>query len=156
MEKNHKTNTEIYRPKLHFTAKKGWINDPNGLIYLDGVYYMFYQYNPTEAASDNKHWGLAESTDLIHWEYSPINPVMMYNEAEDKQIANPFLTVEEQRQIADALDINNSDMELCEFNGRTIIYYSWGNQRGMEFLAEASYEGGMKTFLESWFPLQDE
>ena len=77
--------------------------------------------------------------------------MMMYSEAEDKQIANPFLTIEEQQQIADALDINNSDVELCEFNGRTIIYYSWGNQRGMEFLAEASYEGTLASFLQAWF-----
>ncbi|MBQ3179121.1 MAG: hypothetical protein IJB52_14980, partial [Clostridia bacterium] len=68
-----------------------------------------------------------------------------------KQIANPFLTPEEQQQIADALDINNSDVELCEYNGRTIIYYSWGNQRGMEFLAEASYEGTLASFLQAWF-----
>ena len=61
------------------------------------------------------------------------------------------MTPEEQKQIADALDINNSDMEMCEFNGRTIIYYSWGNQRGIEFLAEASYEGTMKEFLQGWF-----
>ena len=73
-------------------------------------------------------------------------------EYEDKQIANPFLTVEEQKQINDAFDINNSDLELCEFNGRTIIYYSWGNQQGMEFLAEASYEGSLKSFLQGWFP----
>ena len=121
---------------------------------VDDIYYyvLYLEAYPGPSYSNC----IARSTDLIHWEYSPINPVMMYNEAEDKQIANPFLTVEEQRQIADALDINNSDMELCEFNGRTIIYYSWGNQRGMEFLAEASYEGGMKTFLESWFPIQDE
>ena len=76
---------------------------------------------------------------------------MMYSEAEDKQIANPFISVEEQQLIRDALDVNNSDMELCEFNGRTIIYYSWGNQHGIEFLAEASYEGTMKEFLQSWF-----
>jgi len=94
---------------------------------------------------------IARSRDLIHWEYSPINPVMMFNEFEDKQIANPFLTLEEQQLIAESLDINNSDLELCEFNGRTIIYYSWGNQQGMEFLAEASYEGPVAAFLRSWF-----
>ncbi len=53
--------------------------------------------------------------------------------------------------IKEALDINNSDMEICEFLGRTIIYYSRGNQRGTEFLAEACYEGGMREFLTSYF-----
>ena len=115
----------------------------------DGYYYVLYLEKYPGFLFANS---IARSKDLVRWEYSPINPVMMYNEKEDKQIANPFLTVEEQRQIAEALDVNNSDIELCEFNGRTIIYYSWGNQRGMEFLAEASYEGSMKSFLQGWFP----
>ena len=114
----------------------------------DGYYYVLYlEAYPGPCYAQC----IARSKDLRQWEYSPINPMMMFNEAEDKQIANPFLTSEEQQQIADALDINNSDVELCEYNGRTIIYYSWGNQRGMEFLAEASYEGTLASFLQVWF-----
>ncbi|MBQ6420890.1 MAG: hypothetical protein IJK02_07460 [Clostridia bacterium] len=94
---------------------------------------------------------IARSKNLAEWEYSPINPVLMFNEREDKQIANPFLTPHERERIRRALDINNSDMELCEFNGRTVIYYSWGNQRGIEFLAEAAFEGTKKEFLTAYF-----
>ena len=114
----------------------------------DGWYYVLY----LEAGPGPTYTNcIARSRDLKSWEYSPLNPVLMYDPAEDKQIANPFLTEEEQKQIRDAEDINNSDLELCEFNGRTILYYSWGNQRGTEFLAEASFEGSMKAFLEAWF-----
>ena len=93
----------------------------------------------------------ARSKDLINWEYSPINPVLMYDDAEDKKIASPFLTPADRERIENALNINNSDMEICEFLGRTIIYYSWGDQQGTEFLAEACYEGGMHEFLKAFF-----
>jgi len=97
---------------------------------------------------------LARSQDLIHWEYSPLNPVLMYEPELDKQIASPFLTEEERYLIEIAQDSNNSDMELCEYNGRTIIYYCWGNQHaddGPEFLAEACFEGTLKEFLTGFF-----
>ena len=94
---------------------------------------------------------IARSTDLINWEYSLRNPVLMFDEVEDKKIANQNLSDEDRERIAKAIDINNSDMEICEFNGRVVIYYMWGNQINYDFLAEAYYEGTMKDFLLGFF-----
>lgn len=114
----------------------------------DPYYYVTYlEANP----GPNYPTCIARSRNLMDWEYSPINPVLMFDEYEDKKIASPFLTEDERERIDAALDINNSDLEICEFLGRTIIYYSWGDQKGTEFLAEAAFEGTMKEFLQGFF-----
>lgn len=63
------TNKEMFRPVYHHTPVYGWMNDPNGMFYKDGVYHLYFQYNPYGSVWGNMHWGHSTSTDLMHWNF---------------------------------------------------------------------------------------
>lgn len=64
--------TEPYRPQFHFSPEKNWMNDPNGLLYDDGVYHLYFQYSPGGNTWGSMSWGHATSEDLLHWTEQPV------------------------------------------------------------------------------------
>lgn len=120
---------------------------PHCLRYLSGYYYDFYleEHNGYEMR-------VVRSKDLKNWESSPLNPVLKASDVDKQVVANNLPDSLIQR-IAIAENCNNSDIDFCEFKGLLVINYSWGNQRGKEFLAEAVYKGTLNQFLEGWFPV---
>ena len=70
------TNREQYRPLYHHTPAYGWMNDPNGMFYKDGVWHLYFQHNPQGSQWENLSWGHSTSTDLIHWKFQgdPVQP----------------------------------------------------------------------------------
>ena len=66
------TNRERFRPAYHHTPLYGWMNDPNGMFYKDGVWHLYYQYNPYGSQWENMTWGHSSSRDLIHWNAKPL------------------------------------------------------------------------------------
>jgi len=117
----------------------------------DGFYYMIYLEGHFPDWKFESY--IVRSRDLIHWESSPLNPLLTMS-PEDRLVANPAFTPEDRARIAAAENINNSDVDLCEFEGRTILTYSWGSQRGVEHLAEAVCPMPLKEFLQSFFSEQ--
>ena len=94
---------------------------------------------------------VARSRDLRSWEFSP--HTVLDPDADDRLIhPSASFTAEELGDIAAAEDVNASDLDMCEWNGRLVCFYSWGNQRGREFSALAEADCTEREFCESFFP----
>jgi hypothetical protein len=127
------------------TYSKDRYTAPHALRFHHGYYYDFYL-----ESVEGWEMRVVRSKDLINWQASPNNPVIKASE-EDKLIANPNLSAEQQKLIAGAENRNNSDIDFCEYNRKLVINYSWGNQHGIEFLAEAEFDGTLEQFLDGLF-----
>lgn len=116
------------------------------LRYFAGWYYFFYLDGSYEK---NFLQSVARSKDLKNWDFTPYHPVLDYHD-NDRKIRGNF-TPDEIEQINSAVDVNNSDMDMCEWKNKLYIVYSWGDQRGNEFLAEAEANCTEQELCESFF-----
>lgn len=120
---------ELYRPQIHYTPARNWINDPNGMVYADGIYHLYYQYNPQGHGWGNLSWGHATSSDLVHW--SEKNVAIVRNEWGD---------------IFSGCSILDKD-NVAGFGKNTILaFYTASSDHQQQCLAYSS-DGGM-TFTQ--------
>jgi len=131
---------ELFRPVAHFTPRTGWINDPNGLVYYEGEYHLFFQHNPVGMNWGNMHWGHAVSKDLIHWE--------------EKEIAlypDEFGTMYSGCAV---IDENNVSGLKCNDHDPLLLFYTAAGDRsalsaGKEHVQCMAYStDGGKTFVK--------
>jgi len=117
------------------------------LRWFDGVYYYFHLDGSYERGFNTR---VVRSRDLRDWEMSP--HVVLDYDVEDKLI-HPLaeFTAAERMEIASAKDVNVSDLDMCEWGGKLVCFYSWGDQRGNEFSALAEADCTEKEFCESFF-----
>lgn len=113
-KKTEKVYDELYRPQFHFSPEKNWMNDPNGLVFYDGEYHLFYQYNPNGTDWGYMHWGHAVSNDLVHWENLPI-ALYPDNDSKDKEECTAF-------SGSGIIDYNNVT-GLQQGNEKTILLF---------------------------------
>ena len=72
IQKNKDEVNRKFKPKHHFSAEIGWINDPNGFVYFQGEYHLFYQFYPYDSVWGPMHWGHAKTKDFVNWEHLPV------------------------------------------------------------------------------------
>lgn len=140
-------NWTLLDPEKHCYTRERYSACPC-IRYFDGYYYIIYL-----EGAPLERWlpYIVRSRDLVDFEAGLTNPIF-WPDADDKKVINPErFTPEELHYIANAVDCNNSDFDMCEFEGKTVITYSWGNQHGKEFLALAEYDGTNEEFLKSFF-----
>ena len=140
-------NWELMDPMTYSYDKSRYTACPV-LRYVNGWYYMIC----LEALPVSRYVPyITRTKDFESFEMGHYNPVMWFDD-NDRLVEHPeWFTEEHLEYIANSPNCNVSDLDICDYNGKTIILYSWGNQMGNEFLACAEYDGSSEEFLESFY-----
>lgn len=123
-------NREKYRPLFHHTPSYGWMNDPNGMFYKDGIWHLYYQWNPFGSKWQNMTWGHSTSTDLINWEHHPaailpngIGTVFSGSSAIDRENSAGFGKDAVLAMYTSAGDSQTQSLAVSHDNGETFDIY---------------------------------
>lgn len=133
---------EPFRPQYHFSPPEKWMNDPNGLLYNQGIYHLFYQYYPEDIVWGPMHWGHATSNDMLHWENKPIalypdkhglifsgsavldeNNTSGLGTAEDPPMVAVFTYHDMEKEKAGGLDYQTQGVAYSLDNGESFTMY---------------------------------
>lgn len=124
------TNREKYRPLYHHTPSYGWMNDPNGMFYKDGVWHLYYQWNPYGSKWQNMTWGHSSSKDLVNWEHHPaailpngIGTVFSGSSAIDRENSTGFGENSVVAMYTSAGDSQTQSLAVSHDNGETFEIY---------------------------------
>lgn len=170
------TNIEEYRPVYHHTPLYGWMNDANGLVYKDGEWHLYFQYNPYGSVWGNMHWGHSVSRDLVHWEHlapaiarDNIGHIFSGSTVVDKNNTAGFgegaiiAYYTSHNEAKDNIHVEMQSMAYSTDNGRTFTKYEgnpvlWSN-KGLE--NDPKRSAGLRDFrdpklfwyepLSSWY-----
>ena len=134
-------------PEEHIYLKERYTACP-ALRYADGYFYMIYLERLPFA-----RWApyIVRTRDFSLFEPGVINPFMMFDENDKRILCPDHFDAEATERLRSAVNCNLSDVDLCEFEGKTVILYSWGNQHGKEYLARAEADAPLDRFLQSFF-----
>lgn len=122
------------RQLVHFTPKNGWTNDPNGLIYVNDEYHLFYQHYPADTKWGPMHWGHAKSQDLLHWEHLPI---ALYPTEEEYIFSGSAIVDEE--------NVSGFGKEDCK---AVLLFYTVHNPKTGEQMTHVAYSTDMLHFTK--------
>src|SRR5689334_8772489 len=136
---------EKYRPRFHFSPAKNWANDPNGPVYYDGEYHLFYQYNPFGIRQGHLSWGHSVSADLVHWKHLPLaiaekDSVMIFSGSAvvDKNNTSGFATKPGQVPMIAIYTANITPDSLQKENSRQEQHIAYSVDKGRTW---TNYQG---------------